>query len=377
VILLAVAIRAFQEGAFASVAHDVVAEGPIRVASARAPAPVDAPDIYVVLLDGYTRADKLESLFGYDNRPFLAALEARGFEVASGSRSNYLATELTLASMFNVALLDESSGDAGLKRLVRMRRLVNEGLAWSFLHDRGYETVAVASGFETVTPRAVDRFVDTGQMNELEVVALRTTALGRLPHASAAVSDQHRNRVLGVLHATEREAANTTERPRFVFAHVPSPHTPVVFDAEGRPMAADLATLYEEAARTRGVSREVYGAAYTGQVAHLNELVVATVDRILEASPNPPVIVLFADHGSGAGLDWADLENSDLDERTATLFAALTPGHRELFGDAPTPVNLLGALFNAYLGGTFATQPDLQFRLVDEQLHFARLTVRE
>ena len=375
IILIAVAIRALQEGAFASVAHDIVAESPIRVAGAHAAAAPDAPDIYLLLLDGYVRADRMESLFGYDNAPFLAALESRGFDVASDSRSNYLATELTLSSMFNMTLLDTSSGDPNLKRLVRMRRLVNDAPVWSFLHDRGYETLAIGSGFETVTPRAVDRFIDTGQMNELEIVALRTTALGRLPAASAAASGQHRDRVIAVLRAAGDVAATSSNRRKFVFAHVPSPHVPVVFDAAGRPATADLATFYEEAAGARGVSRDVYGVAYTAQVAHLNELVVATVDRIVKASATPPVIILFGDHGSASGLDWADLEHSDLDERTATLFAAYTPGRHELFGEAPTPVNLLGTLMNSYLGGSFATQPDLQFRLLDEQLHFSPVTV--
>ena len=40
------------------------------------------PDIYVVLLDAYPRADTLDNDFGYDNSPFLDGLRAEGFDVA-------------------------------------------------------------------------------------------------------------------------------------------------------------------------------------------------------------------------------------------------------------------------------------------------------
>jgi hypothetical protein len=377
VILLAVGIRALQNGTLASVAHDLVAEGPLRPGAARvvASAPAEAPDIYLVLLDGYARADKLESLFGYDNSDFVGELERRGFNVAAHSRSNYLATELTLSSMFNVELLGPSSGEPGLERLVRMRRLVSDGVVWKHLREHGYETISIGSGFESVTPRTVDRFIDTGAMNELETVALRVTAVGRLAAASTFASDQHRHRVTANLEALAHVAEEGSTTPRFVLAHVPSPHAPVVFAADGSPVSADIATLYEEAAGTRGLPRDVYGAAYTGQVTELNRRVLATLDRILTTSDRPPVIIVFGDHGSASGLDWADLEHSDLDERTANLFASLTPGHDDLFGDDPTLVNTVGTLLNAYLGGSFEKQPDEQFRLLDDQLHFAPIEV--
>src|SRR4029079_6981307 len=44
--------------------------------------PADAPDVYVILLDGYARADVLEDTFDYDDSPFLDGLRSDGFEVA-------------------------------------------------------------------------------------------------------------------------------------------------------------------------------------------------------------------------------------------------------------------------------------------------------
>jgi len=54
------------------------------------------PDIYYIILDGYSRDDTLQDFFSYDNTPFLKALEDMGFYVARCSQSNYAQTQLSL-----------------------------------------------------------------------------------------------------------------------------------------------------------------------------------------------------------------------------------------------------------------------------------------
>jgi hypothetical protein len=89
------------------------------------------------------------------------------------------------------------------------------------------------------------------------------------------------------------------------------------------------------------------------------------VDRILAASREPPVIVLLSDHGSGLGMNWDDVAHSDLDERTANLFAALTPGRQQVFRHDVTLVNVFGTLFGAYYGIDIARQSDTMYRWDD------------
>jgi hypothetical protein len=78
------------------------------------------------------------------------------------------------------------------------------------------------------------------------------------------------------------------------------------------------------------------------------------------------VIVLLSDHGSGSGLDWFDLAHSDLDERSANLVAAYTPGHDAVFPDDITLVNVFGKLLGAYFGIEVAGQPDTLYAWNDE-----------
>ncbi len=47
------------------------------------PDPQDLPDVYYIILDRYAGPTALEETYGFDNEPFLTALEERGFERAA------------------------------------------------------------------------------------------------------------------------------------------------------------------------------------------------------------------------------------------------------------------------------------------------------
>ena len=70
----------------------------------------------------------------------------------------------------------------------------------------------------------------------------------------------------------------------------------------------------------------------------------------------------MGDHGPDAYIDWDHLETTPTLERFATLFAARTPGFDHLFGDGPTPVNLIPTLLNTYAGTELPTHSDDSFR---------------
>jgi hypothetical protein len=323
----------------------------------------------VILLDGYARADTFTRLFDADNEPFLAALESRGFEVSPHSRSNYLGTSLTLASMFNMVHLDAIPGLDGLSPsdphyLADLRERIDHNEAFDQLRDRGYGINVVSSGFTEVSLRSADRFVDTGQPNEFEIGLLRATGLAYPLWAASPglFPGLHRQRVRDEL-AALGSIPSTPGRPRFVYAHVPSPHAPFVFGPEGQPLdPTDPDTFYEDTRIGRGLDTETFARRYVDQAHYLNGLVLQAIDRILAQSAAPPVIIVMSDHGSASGFDWQDPANSDLNERSANFFAALTPGRSKVFGDDITPVNVFRRLFGAYFGAQLPDQPNTVYR---------------
>jgi hypothetical protein len=371
VLLLAVVIRSGGDGTLAATFAAVRDEGPValRGVAPHGAGATSGPDVFLIVLDGHARADKLETIFNHDGTAFVDALTARGFDVASASRSNYLLTSQSLPSLLNMARVAdlverEAAAASPTAYTLEIRELATQARVFAEFRANGYEVVAIASGFEEVSFRGADRFIDTGQVNELELRTLGNTLIAPAIQTVAPdwFADQHRARVAAVFEATVEVARERHDRPRFVIAHVPSPHAPVVFAADGAavPMP-DLPNFYDDTFTRRG-DRDAASAAYAAQVEHVDALALEVVGGIVASAAVPPVILLLSDHGSAAGLDWEDVAGSDLDERTANLFAAFTPGYSEVFPDDVTLVNVFGRLFSAYFSRPLALQPDTAYR---------------
>jgi hypothetical protein len=323
----------------------------------------EAPSIYVLLLDGYPRADSYERLFGADNQAFLEALEGRGFEVAEESESNYMFTQLTLTSMFqmqpltHIAELDPVAAGTSVGNLP-MRRLINDNPVFDFLRDRGYRIVTSSPGYEHVTLRQADVYLDEGQVNEFEYQLLRFTTAQRVVNFVAPdfFADQQRDRIRS---GFEHFSAVVTgdSRPTFGFIHVPSPHLPVVFRSDGSdaylPPSDDIFDWAE--------IDPVTGDAYVDQLAFINRRVLDLLDQALanDAPGGESVIIVMSDHGAAPRPPIFVGEGTD--DHYASFFAARTPGRSGVFGDTITPINVFPRLFNTYFGTDLDEWPDERY----------------
>jgi hypothetical protein len=338
------------------------------VLSAPPVAPIEAPsepapDIFLIVLDGYPRADTLATAYGFDNSPFLHELEGRGFEVATRARSNYNMTYLTFASMLSMKHVVDIPGlDPSLPEGEQRRRLAqviaNPPLA-RVLHDHGYEIAAVQSPFPSWAIRSADHYVDTGQLNDFEVgLLVRASQRGPVGRLFADfLADQYRERVR--LEFDElRRLAEPGPAPRLVMVHVLSPHPPFLFGPAGEdlplqdcfPAACGLWDGWASQLR-----RGDFESASTAQITYVNSEVLRAVDEILGAATQPPIIVLMSDHGSR-------LDPDDPDEMHRNLFATFTPGQAGLFEDDATPISVFPRLLRAYLGVYVAEPPPLEFQ---------------
>ena len=146
------------------------------------------------------------------------------------------------------------------------------------------------------------------------------------------------------------------EGSNFVFAHVLSPHPPFVFDENGRPNRIDRPFELSDGNHfiDRGGTREEYVENFPKQTAYVNKRIIEAVDRILEASSEPPIIIIHSDHGPGSMLDWDDIEKTNLKERMSILNAYYFPDGRydRLYQDI-SPVNTFRVLFNEFFNAEF------------------------
>jgi hypothetical protein len=321
------------------------------------------PDVYAILLDGYPRADVLDYAFDIDNSDFVEALEDRGFEVADASHSDYLWTHVSVPSALNMAYVEQIPAmrdviDGHAPRQPTLRRTVGDNVVFDTAREYGYTAVAIGAGFEEVAPRQADVYLDGGQLNEFELGLLTSTWTGSILNVVAPdfASSQLRQRVLHNLDALSDIAATRGRGPALVFAHVPAPHQPAVFASDGSPVEVPITgSFFADSPRERGEAKDEFLARYRDQLPYLNGRILAAIDGILAESAQPPVIVLFADHGSASEVDWNTTDPMDADparllERTGILFAAHTPGRGRLYPDDVSPVDLFRLVFDAYIG---------------------------
>jgi hypothetical protein len=314
----------------------------------------DGPDIYVILMDAYPRADTLLSDFGFDDGPFLQALGERGFEVVERSHANYDVTPLTVATMLNAEQIptlipEPPSSSSGQFRL--LTQLINDSRMATRMRELGYEIVTIPSPSSKVTMYTADRVLESDGINDLELTLIGYGGLPRiLPGVQREIfPDMLRGRLERALTVLPSLAGERGGRPKFVFAHLMSPHPPILYGSDGSergpwPCFPERCNIWNGG---HGEPAADIVAATVGQIEWINASILSTVDQIQRASDRPPVIVLMSDHGYRQDL-------YDKDETLRSFLAVSTPNRPGLFPSDATPVNILPRLLNAYAGTTIA-----------------------
>lgn len=339
----------------------VVATGSIAWRTKTSVARVDAarvasnttthPDVFCILLDGYGRADQLDRVMGHDNSAFVSSLEELGFFVADSARSNYCQTSLSLASALNLEWMDrlvpERKEDRWLLNgLVDRPRIVKE------LRAIGYESIAVSTGFPGYSFDGFDLVVDhPPAVTYFESTLIEMTPFSLPDRVLASQFDRRREDLIEGF-ATLRRLAPSTAKPRFVFAHILAPHPPFVFD-DNSPKRPKGTFGYQDGSdymKASG-SPDTYREGYVGQLKWVNRQVLETVTQLTSRKGEPPIVLVFSDHGSKVGLDQEDIGKTDLKETFSTLGAYFAPGElASEFGPEETPLAAMRKVFSHVSG---------------------------
>ena len=327
-------------------------------------APQNAPDVYYIVLDGYSRADVLAERFEFDNSAFLTGLQELGFYVAMCSQANYTQTALSMSSALNFNYLDSLEGvdfQAGDETMLYPHLVNNQARA--IFEQLGYRVVAFETNYFWLNLEAVDyyysaegRAVNPGEarlpVNAFEALLLRESAglvltdlLSFLPgEMQPDLEYPNRMHAEQVLYTFEKLADIPLEvpGPKFVYAHIVAPHSPIVFGPEG-----------EWVILPEGLDDAGWRKAHTDEIQYVNSRVLELVQALIDDSAREPVIILQADHGAMI---------SDQQNHTEILNAYYLPGieETELYPSI-SPVNTFRVIFNRYFGGSFPLLEDITY----------------
>ncbi len=319
------------------------------------------PDIYYIILDGYAASDTLKKIYNYDNQGFINYLSAKGFYVPSKSRSNYAMTFLSLASSLNMQYINYLTDMVGIESLdgKAAYKMIDDNKIMNFLKSKGYKSLHFSSGWGATDHNqyADINFKCSGIENEFITLLLQTTII--YPFTKFFIAHAKRKRVLFTF--SRLSEIYKIKGPKFIFAHIVSPHSPYVFGKNGEPVPDAELKMSGSVSKNR--------KNYLYQLIFINKKVKILVDEILSKSTIPPIIILQADHGTASTLVnseddcWIDNPTNDMLKERMRIFNAyyFPQGGNDLLYDSITPVNTFRLIFNLYFNTNYKLLDDLTY----------------
>jgi hypothetical protein len=322
--------------------HDV----PISAEAAEALKTKKLPDIYYIILDEYAAPGSVKRIYNYDSSDFIRNLQELGFYIANESKTKYKSTGQSIASSLNMNLIKK--GDRPYA-LIRNNRVMN------LFKNAGYKTIIFPVREHAIFNKSDEVYDYAGiegsaYLNSFYVSLLKTTMLKFLCEWNVTEKQYahfFRRKILFIFEKLAELAAS--KGPKFIYAHIESPHSPFVFDRDGGPV---------DPAHMNDVLNKKY---YLDQYIYINKKVKELAKTLLGKSESPPVIIFQSDHGFRGMADFfSNREKLEVgDEWRHILNAYYLPGESsEAPYPAISPYNTFRLIFNRYFNTRFPLLQD-------------------
>jgi hypothetical protein len=339
--------------------------------------PVDGPDVYYLLIDGFANPDILKEQGGPDVSAFIDQLKQLGFYVVSCAQDNYDHTRPSLASSLNMDYLEALDLPLNLNRdsVPAYQEAISHSQSRSAFESMGYKFVTFKPVYTFLNIPDSDYYYDADDVtpfyNKLEVVNfqylfLSTTILRPLMEAQVLAPKSFERLPTPILQLLYPKASLFTTREykqyqqnlyslqklsevpglpgkKFVYAHLFMTHQPYVFNPDGSfrwPPKDDE-------------------KAYFAQIEYTSKRLPEVLKKILQDSKTPPVIIVQSDHG---------YVNSPKRVKIINAYYLPDGGEKDLYPNI-TPVNSFRVVLNRYFSGNYPLLKDQTFHIVDDT-HF-------
>lgn len=325
------------------------------------------PNIYHIVLDGYTSSSALLQDFKFDNSGFENSLHEMGFVIPEQTISNYDETVSSLATALNMNwvenLIDVTQEDPNRLRLIDS--LVNSKTRM-ILEDMGYQTFAFENEFRWAlwtnadfyeTPR--NRNILLGSLNPYELIFL-DNSIGRLVrNYDQSIFDNMIENSGAVNLDKVVEQSYILERlpelpdyitPKFVFAHLTTTHVPFVFDIDGSEMplenqGSNRNTNFEDSKIREG---------YINSIQFTNQRIIQIVSEIIRKDPNA-IIIIQGDHGYPGN------------NRNQIFIAIYDTKYSVENVDCLSPINFYRYIFNSWFGTNYQILDNNSYKTLDPE----------
>ncbi len=252
-------------------------------------APANSPDIYFIILDEYANSKTIKDIWNYNNSWFTNSLKDKGFYVAENSKTRYNQTYRSISSYLNMQYVDENAST------LTCYQLISNNKAAKYLKEKGYKYVYIgnwydANRYQLNADYQFNYFLDSDKtyIDEFALMLFKGTMVRPFTYLFETTSSGDSLEGNAIVYSFERLKQVSTMNvggPKFVFAHILSPHAPFVFDKDGNKI--DQADWYNW-------KEKKY---YLGQYIYITKQVNNLVSELLKDKTNPPIIIIQSDHG--------------------------------------------------------------------------------
>lgn len=302
------------------------------------------PNIYFIILDTYPSNDVLAKEFNFDNQEFTLNLNAKGFQLPSRSLSNYAFTCPSLYTTLHMNFLP------GKKIDVPYGSMLSDNNVRYFLEKLGYSYIDLSTEYDDIALLKEENYFKLRKERQTIWAEFKIFLFGLHYFTSIFMSAKtpiyplyeriaewvRRNAILKKL----KILTDTTfykEKPLFVYTHLMIPHAPPSFDEHGNPYPRLTKNETPAEWQKRG---------FIQAVKFINKKMIGAIDHILANSPQPPIIILQADHGAG-------FAGSTVKDWYKILNAFYLPNYPKAVPDNIAPINNFRFIFNHYFGTNF------------------------
>jgi hypothetical protein len=314
----------------------------------------DRPDIYYILPDGYARNDVLKNYYGYDNSPFCDALIKQGFQIAQKSRSPYYWTLTGMGGILNMGyFLPHPRLSGPYQRGGPLSHYVlRYNRAARFLKSIGYEYVQTSSSWNgMLTNPYADRLLHGSespfQIDYYRALVEATLLRSFLARENSDLAASH----LKTFENIKKIASEKDGPPKFVFVHLIPPHSPYLFDQDGRILRHT--TVADQFNAQTGLWKKK--EAYVQQLLFVNKKLLDVIHAIKANPARQAVIIIGSDHGAHIARNTPGVRY--VNERFKNFVAVYSTNPRFTLPVDINSVNLLRLVFNAHVGTSFDVLP--------------------
>jgi hypothetical protein len=323
---------------------------------------IEKPDIFFLVLDGYTSSECLKEEFNYDNSALDSILISNHFYISNGSKSNYNMTPLSLASTLNLGYLRRGLENTPLSPRFFLQTIetFKRNELVPFLAKQGYDIKnygcldmdyagsSTEPLFQSLSYQAIDNqtFWTSVQKDISFNWRLKNIFTGqfKIPAEYKTAKEYHLFRNQFNFDKLLAELSTSNKAPRFVYVHLMLPHEPFYLNADGT-FTSDTSIITQNLDMKTG---------YLGQVKYCNSLLKKLIPLVESSSNRNRVLIIEGDHGFR---DYHSLakRNDEFKNLNAYYFSDHDYG---LLRNNISPVNSFRVVLNKYFCQKFELLKD-------------------